>query len=62
MVLKRGRRANEPIAASIVGRHGNTLAEPTLRDTQRLPYRVTAGVAPHDVKVRLSVERLLRLG
>ena len=62
VVLKRGRRANEPVVASIVGRHGNTLGEPALRDTQRLPYRVTAGIAPHDVKVRLSVERLLRLG
>lgn len=62
VVLKRGRRANEPMVASIVSRHGSTLAEPALRDTQRAPYRVTAGIAPHDVRVRLSLERLLKLG
>ena len=62
VVLKRGRRANEPMVASIVSRHGGTLAEPAIRDTQRVPYRVTAGIAPHDVRVRLSLDRLLKLG
>lgn len=61
VVLKRGRRANEPVVASVVSRQGTALAEPAVRDTQRQQFRVAAGVAPHEVKVRLSLERLLRL-
>ena len=61
VVLKRGSRANEPVVASVVGRHGNTLSEPALRDTQRPAHRVATGIAPHDVKVRLSLQGLLRL-
>lgn len=61
VVLRRGRRANEPRVASVIGRNGTPLGEPAVRDTRLKPYEVTAGVAPHEVRLRLNLERLMRL-
>ena len=61
VVMRRGVRANEPIVASVIGRSGTPIAEPALRDTRIAQHAVTAGVAPDDVKLRLNLERLLRL-
>ena len=61
VVLRRGRRANEPLVASVVGRSGTPLGEPVLRNTRQPPHEVTAGVAPHDVKLRINLPRLLAL-
>lgn len=62
MVLRRGRRANEPRVASIVNRSGTPMGVPAVRDTRVHGYEVVAGVAPHEVKVRVNLESLLRLG
>jgi hypothetical protein len=61
VVLRRGQRANQPEVASIVKADGIPLAEPTGRNTRLPAFEVTGGVAPHEVKVRLNPERLLRL-
>ena len=61
VVLRRGRRANEPLVASVMSRSGTPLGEPVLRDTRQKPHEVTAGVAPHEVKLRLHLSRLLQL-
>lgn len=61
VVLRRGRRANEPLVASVLSRSGTPLGEPVLRDTRMKPHEVTAGVAPHDVKLRLHLQRLLQV-
>ena len=61
VVLRRGRRANEPLVASVLSRIGLPLGEPALRDTRMKPHEVTAGVAPHEVKLRLHLQRLLQL-
>jgi HD-GYP domain-containing protein (c-di-GMP phosphodiesterase class II) len=61
VVLRRGARANEPIVASVISRAGTPIGEPALRNTRLPPYAVTAGVAPHEVRLRLNLERLLRL-
>jgi HD-GYP domain-containing protein (c-di-GMP phosphodiesterase class II) len=61
VVLRRGRRANEPAVASIVNAAGHAIAEPSLRNTRLQAYQVTGGVAAHEVKVRLNPERLLKL-
>lgn len=61
VVLRRGTRANEPLVASVLSRAGTLLGEPALRDTHQSKHAVTAGVAPHDVKLRLNLERLLQL-
>lgn len=61
LVLRRGRRANEPKVASIVGREGLPLGAPAVRDTRLAPFNVTGSVAPHEVKVRINMERMVRL-
>jgi len=61
VVLRRGRNASEPLVASVVNAAGHAIAEPALRNTRLTAYAVTGGVAAHDAKVRLNVERLLKL-
>jgi hypothetical protein len=61
VVLRRGRRANQPWVASVLGSTGMPLGEPALRNTQLARYAVSAGVAPQDVRLRLNMPRLLRL-
>lgn len=61
VVLRRGAHAKTPKVASLVSKSGSALVEPVLRDTRVPPNDVTGGVAPHEVKVRLYMEKLLRL-
>jgi hypothetical protein len=61
VVLRRGRRANEPVVACIVNARGIALGEPALRNTRLATHEVTGGVAPHEVKVRLNPQSLLRM-
>ncbi len=61
VVLERGKRANEPTVASIVGRNGLALGEPVLRDTRLPAFATKGGVAPHEVKVMLNMERMLKM-
>jgi HD-GYP domain-containing protein (c-di-GMP phosphodiesterase class II) len=61
VVLRRGRRANEPLVASVIGRSGTPLGEPAVRDTRMKPHEITGGVAPHEVKLRLNLQRLMQL-
>ena len=61
VVLRRGRRANEPLMASVIGRSGTPLGEPAVRDTRMKPHEITGGVAPHEVKLRLNLQRLMQL-
>lgn len=61
VVLRRGTHAKTPKVASIVSKSGSALGEPVLRDTRLRPHDVMGGVAPHEVKVRLQMEKLLRL-
>ena len=62
IVLKRGRAANAPRVASVVGKSGSPLGEPAVRDTRLQNFSVTGSVAPHELRVRLSMEKLLKLG
>jgi len=61
VALRRGRRATDPAVASIVNPAGHAIAEPSPRDTRLQASEVTGGVAPHEVKIRLNLERLLKL-
>jgi HD-GYP domain-containing protein (c-di-GMP phosphodiesterase class II) len=61
VVLRRGRRANSPTVACIVNAAGAVLASPALRHTHMPAHAVTGGVAPHEVKVRLNLQRLLQM-
>lgn len=61
VVLRRGPRANEPLVASVLSRASTPLGEPVLRNTRLAQHAVSAGVSPQDVRLRLNLERLLRL-
>lgn len=61
IVLKRGLRASIPVVACVVGANGIPLSKPVVRDTRHKAYEITSSAAPHEVKVRLSVESLLQL-
>ena len=61
VVLRRGSHAKTPKVASIISRSGTPLGEPAVRDTRLRLHEVVGGVAPHEVKVRLNMERLLHL-
>jgi HD-GYP domain-containing protein (c-di-GMP phosphodiesterase class II) len=61
VVLRRGRLATEPVVASVVNAAGSAIAEPALRNTRLTAHGVAGGVAAHEVKVRLNLERLLKV-
>ena len=61
MVVKRGTSATEPLVAALLGKSGNPLTEPVPRDTRLPSQAVAQGLAPHELRLRLSIEKLLRL-
>ncbi len=61
IVLRRGTSADKPIVASVVSASGTSLLRPTLRHTDLKAHLVTRGLAPHEIRVRVPLERLLRM-
>ncbi len=61
IVVARGRRANLPLVAGLVGVSGNVLMEPVLRDTLDRRYAVKGAVPVGAVKVRPPHDKLLAL-
>jgi hypothetical protein len=61
LVLRRGPQAKTPKVASVISRSGTPLGEPALRDTRLRAHEVAGSVAPGEVRVRLNLERLLKL-
>jgi HD-GYP domain-containing protein (c-di-GMP phosphodiesterase class II) len=61
IVLARGRRANLPIVAALVGASGVPLGEPALRDTVEKRHAVKGAVSSQAVRVIPPHEKLLAL-
>jgi len=61
MVIKRGHSATEPLVASLLGKSGNPLSEPVSRDTRLASQAIAASLAPHELKLRVNVDKLLKL-
>lgn len=61
VVIKRGLNTTSPKVAVLVNRSGMPTVEPTLRDTSQREFRVVSSVAHRDVKVQISLERILPL-
>lgn len=59
VVVRRQRRANEPLVFALVGRSGMPLGEPALRDTSEAAYEIKAGLAADEVRVRVNTAKLL---
>ena len=61
VVVRRGANTSMPKAAVLLNRSGMPTVEYTIRDTSLREHRVTASVPFKDVRVRLSLERMLPL-
>lgn len=61
IVIARGRRANLPLVASLVGVSGSVLMEPLLRDSLDRRYAVKGAVLAGSVKVRPPHDKLMSL-
>jgi HD-GYP domain-containing protein (c-di-GMP phosphodiesterase class II) len=61
IVIARGRRANLPLVASLIGASGNIMMEPALRDTIERRHAVKGAMPSGSVKVRPPHDRLLAL-
>ncbi|MBB3194746.1 HD-GYP domain-containing protein [Roseateles terrae] len=61
MVLKRGHAANEPTVAALVGRSGTPLTSPVIRDTRVPTNAISASLAPHEVRLRVQMDALMKL-
>jgi HD-GYP domain-containing protein (c-di-GMP phosphodiesterase class II) len=61
VVLKRGLSATEPLVAAVIGKSGNPLTEPVPRDTRLATQAITQSLAPHELRLRLSIDKLMRL-
>lgn len=62
IVIRRGTSATEPLVAALMGKSGSPLTEPVPRDTRLASQAITHSLAPHELRLRLSIEKLLRLG
>jgi hypothetical protein len=61
IVARRGFSATEPIVAALMGKSGSPLSAPVPRDT-RLPTQAISGaLAPHELKLRVNLDLLLKL-
>jgi HD-GYP domain-containing protein (c-di-GMP phosphodiesterase class II) len=61
VVIRRGSTATTPRVAVVTNRDGLPTGEPIPRDTGMPPWKVTGVVAFKDVRVKLSLDRLLSL-
>ena len=61
VVVRRGSNTSAPRVAVVLNRSGLPNAELSLRDTSRAEWRVTSGVPAKEVKVNVSLARLLPL-
>ena len=61
LVLQRGVDATSPKVAVLISRSGTPLGDVVVRDTRRRPHDVAASVAPHEVRVRLNMGKLVQL-
>lgn len=61
VVLQRGATFNSPRVAVVINRQGMPTGEYVVRETDRPTHRVASAVAHKDIRVKLSLDRLLAL-
>ncbi len=62
IVVRRGSSATEPLVAALIGKSGAPLTEPVPRDTRLPSQAISHSLAPQELRLRLSIDKLLRLG
>lgn len=61
IVLQRGATFNSPKVAVVINRQGMPMGEYVVRETDRPNFRVASSIAHKDIRVKLSLDRLLSL-
>jgi ribosomal protein S16 len=61
VVVRRGANTSTPRVAVVLNRSGMATAEHAVRDTSQKDYRIVASVPHIEVKVRISMDRILPL-
>jgi HD-GYP domain-containing protein (c-di-GMP phosphodiesterase class II) len=61
VVVRRGANTSTPRVAVVLNRSGMPTAEHAVRDTSQKDYRIVGSVPYNEVKVRISMERILPL-
>lgn len=61
IVVKRGHSANEPIVAALLGKSGAPLSDPVPRDTRLASQAIAASLAPHELKLFVNMDKLLKV-
>ncbi|QEA12731.1 HD-GYP domain-containing protein [Comamonas flocculans] len=61
VVLRRGASATTPRVAVVLGRSGMPTGEPIPRDSAQEAHRIVASLAPHELRLQVALERLLKL-
>lgn len=60
VVVRRGQRANTPVALAIINPQGMPLSLPAVRDTERAGHAVLESVNADDVRVRIEPARVFK--
>lgn len=61
IVVRRGHSANEPLVAALLGKSGAPLSDPVPRDTRLATQAVAASLAPHELRLLINMDRLLKV-
>lgn len=61
VVLRRTTNANKPLVAAVADGHGSPYVQPSVRATDTRVTTIVRGVPPMEVRVRVPMERLLKL-
>jgi hypothetical protein len=61
VVLRRGVAPNRPLVAAVADSHGSPYVQPSTRTTDTRATAIVRGVPPKEVRIRIPMERLLKL-
>lgn len=61
IVIRRGRLANQPVVASLIGKSGLPLGEPVVRNTALAAHAIARTLAVHEVKILVPIETVISL-
>ena len=61
IVIRRGRLANQPVVAALIGKSGLPLTEPVVRNTAQPAHAIARTLAVHEVKMLVPIESVIGL-
>ncbi|MDT9000105.1 hypothetical protein RQP53_12585 [Paucibacter sp. APW11] len=61
IVVKRGHSATDPLVAALLGKSGAPLSSPVPRDTRLASQAIAASLAPHELRLLVNMDKLLKV-